>query len=307
MLAIQKNNSIVSLQNLAKPTIKNDNDVLVRIIISGLCRTDLYVAKGLIKSSKEKLVLGHEFSGVVEAIGDSVTKIKVGDRVSVMPTIPCGDCRECESGFYESCPNTLMLGQDLDGAFAEFIVVNQHAVFKLLDGISFQMGAYIEPLAASCSVLRAGILPHQRGLIYGDNRIAQLTHLILLEYGFSNTIIFTGDINELQKNEYDFVIETVASSEIVSGLMKILKPKGIFVIKSRIYSPVAFPFIDIVRKEIVLKGTNYMPFDETIKFVASIKNKSRIESLWNEPSLLKDFQAVFDKNESKKQFFNISE
>ena len=106
MKAIVKNAGAVSLGIIENPTVERDDDVVVRVRSAGLCRTDVYVADGVIRT-RDPLVLGHEFSGVVEAVGASVSRAKAGDRVAVFPVIACGACRECRSGRANLCQRTL--------------------------------------------------------------------------------------------------------------------------------------------------------------------------------------------------------
>ena len=174
MKAIVKNAGAVSLGIIENPTVERDDDVVVRVRSAGLCRTDVYVADGVIRT-RDPLVLGHEFSGVVEAVGASVSRAKAGDRVAVFPVIACGACRECRSGRANLCQRTSMLGLESDGAFAELVKIPERAVYPMPDALPFRHGAYAEPVAASLAVLKSGIRPEEKGLVYGDNRIAELT------------------------------------------------------------------------------------------------------------------------------------
>jgi L-iditol 2-dehydrogenase len=108
MKAIVKNGKTVSLGTVENPMVERDDDVVVRVRSAGLCRTDVFVADGVIRT-RDPLVLGHEFSGVVEAVGAGVSRAKAGDRVAVFPVIACGACRECRSGRADLCQLTSML------------------------------------------------------------------------------------------------------------------------------------------------------------------------------------------------------
>src|SRR5947207_1873518 len=87
------------------------SEVQVRVEAAGVCRTDVLVARGGLPSA-DPVTLGHEFSGVVTAVGDGVTNVRRGDRVAVLPLIPCGRCAVCEGGDSINCPRRRMLGVD---------------------------------------------------------------------------------------------------------------------------------------------------------------------------------------------------
>src|SRR5262245_28923258 len=96
MTALVRHGSWVGLRQLPRPR-PGDGEVLVRVVVAGICRTDLHVAAGLLPAA-DPVVLGHEFAGVVEAAGSRVEGLRRGDRVAVMPVLPCGACPPCRAG-----------------------------------------------------------------------------------------------------------------------------------------------------------------------------------------------------------------
>ncbi len=145
MKAIVKDSKGVGLRDFPKPNILNPNDILIKIALCGLCRTDLNVANGKIKCH-EPLVLGHEFSGSIEAIGATVRGFDLGDRVAVMPILFCEDCSECQLNRHSTCTNATMLGMHHHGAFAEYIAVPSKSVYKIPETLSYKKAAYLEPI-----------------------------------------------------------------------------------------------------------------------------------------------------------------
>jgi propanol-preferring alcohol dehydrogenase len=114
-----------------------DDNVLVKVEACGVCHSDLHVVDGLIsdRSIRLPITLGHEVAGKVEAKGRSVTEFEVGDRVVVYPSIGCGVCRFCEAGLDNLCGKAKLLGLDIDGGYAEYVVVpNQRYIVKY-DGL----------------------------------------------------------------------------------------------------------------------------------------------------------------------------
>ena len=196
MKALIKNGKNVAVKVVPELQISKSNEVKIKVIYAGICRTDIYVAQGKIDSISP-LILGHEFSGIVTDLGTQVTKFELGDRVTVNPVITEqeGKC-------------STFLGIDRQGAFAEYVIVPEEFVYKLPDHVDFKEGAYTEPIAAALAIFNADIKPEQTGLIYGSNRIAKLTSRILQIYGFDNIDIYdTSQGKILKENYYDYIIE----------------------------------------------------------------------------------------------------
>lgn len=300
MRALVKSASGVSVENLPLPKISAPDEVLIRVSLAGLCRTDMKVAEGRVKS-KIPVVLGHEFSGVVEELGSNVTTLKKGDRVAVMPLFAVNNTA-LKNGLPSYAAST-MLGMDHDGAFAEFVAVPAHAVFRLPDSISFMTGAYMEPVAASMAVLNADIHPNQKGLIYGDNRISRLTERVLKAKGFKDITVCGEDCN-LPDNTFDFIVEILATSETLKNMVRMLKPGGLIVLKSRQHVPVEVNINALVMKDIRMQAVSYGSFTESIDFVAS--GKLKVDDLLGDVYPLEKWREVFaeaHKSESLKIFF----
>lgn len=304
MRAIIKDTDGTTLKDTPIPNVQSGNDVVIKVAYAGLCRTDIYAADGLIDTRGTR-ILGHEFSGVITDIGVQVTQFKLGDRVTVMPVMPCGKCALCEHGHDDLCQDTQMLGLEYDGAFAEYIRVPEKFVYKLPDAVSFKQGAYSEPLAASLSVLKSGIQAGQKGLILGDNRFGQLIARILKVHGFNDVTIH--DVNSAvvpPSNTYDFVIETVATEAVMMQAFTAAKPKGVIILKSRKHDPIGINFNLAVRKELKIQAVNYADFDETLALLA--RPDFSVDDLFGNCYPLDDFQSVFETakhSENLKIFF----
>lgn len=306
MRALIKGQTAVEIRNIARPPLRSKNDVLIRVELAGLCRTDVFVAEGKIKG-KDDLVLGHEFSGIIEEAGIAANDFKIGDKVTVMPVMPCGSCQFCTSNDPDKCQNTTMLGIDHDGAFAEYISVPASAVYKLPDTISFKQGAYSEPVAASLSVMKAGISPEQKGMIYGDNRFSHLIARILRAYHFKDLTIYDQNSkNALEENAYDFVIETIADVKVMEDIFYAIKPSGKVVLKSRKHDPIGINFSTAIKKEITLSAVNYGDFKEAIQLMAD--GRLQVDDLLGDVHELEEFETVFERSkthENKKVFFKL--
>jgi propanol-preferring alcohol dehydrogenase len=107
-------------------------EVRVRVSLCGICRTDLHIAEGDLPAGKDRLVLGHEIIGVVDAVGENVTRVRLGEKVGVTWLgRTCGECKHCRAGRENYCADFLATGRDLDGGFAEYVVAHEDAVFGL--------------------------------------------------------------------------------------------------------------------------------------------------------------------------------
>lgn len=304
MKALIKSNQAVGVREVARPILRTASDILICVKLAGLCRTDVFVAEGKIPC-KQDVVLGHEFAGLVEQVGHDAGDFRPGDRVTVMPVMPCGSCAFCSSGREEKCQNTSMLGIDHDGAFAEYISVPAKAVYKLPEGLSYKHGAYSEPVAAALSVIKSGIAPEQKGLIYGDNRFSHLINRILAAYGFKDITIYNPAADgSLEENAYDFAVETLASDDVMNDIFRAVAPGGKVVIKSRKHDPVGINFNTAVRKEITLSAVNYGDFREAVTLMAD--GRLQVDDLLGDIYALEDFEKVFERSkthETTKIFF----
>jgi L-iditol 2-dehydrogenase len=304
MKALIKNGSGVHVEKTGNPGLTGPKDVLVRIALTGLCRTDIYVADGLIPS-KNPLILGHEFSGVVEKVGSEVERVDQGMRVTAMPLLPRGDIR-LPNGL-PSYSGAKMLGVDDDGAFGEFVVVPEHAVYKLPDGVSLMHGAYMEPVAASLAVLNVGLDKSKKGLIFGDNRISRLTQRIMLAAGFSDVDICEAD-EDLADDTYDFIVETLVNTKTIAKMVRAIKPGGRIVLKSRQHVPVSIVVNQLVMKDVSLESVSYGDFQAGIDLVAS--GKLHVADLFGDVFGLDRFEGVFAaarKGESRKLFLSAAD
>lgn len=305
MKALVKSNGSVAVTSIPEPRLSGDYDVIVQVMLAGLCRTDLYAAEGKIPTATS-LVLGHEFSGLVTAVGPQTEGIKPGNRVAVNPLFPCFDCRQCLSGKTLSCQRSQFLGVDRDGCFAQFIKVPSHAVCSLPEATSFMAAAYAEPVAASLAVMKSGISQQQIGLIYGNNRFAQLMHKILSLKGFKNIAIYDplAQGSTLEESAYDFVIETMVTTDALKNMIEAVQPGGKIVLKSRQHEPIMLKMNEVIKKEPVLHVVNYGSFTEAIELLAT--NQIVIEDLVDGVFKLEDFEEVIKRakcREALKPFF----
>ncbi len=137
-------------------------DALIRVRACGVCRTDLHVVDGELPDIRVPIVPGHEIVGTVEALGDGVEDLAIGDRVGV-PWLgfSCGKCERCRTGHENLCPFARFTGYQIDGGYAEYTVANSRFTFKLPDGYSD---------AEAAPLLCAGLIGYRAYTFAGDAR-----------------------------------------------------------------------------------------------------------------------------------------
>jgi alcohol dehydrogenase, propanol-preferring len=119
------------VEQVPRPTF-GDEDILISVAACGLCHSDLhYIDHGTKTFKSPPLILGHETSGTVAAVGAAVTGFQTGDRVLVPPVLPCGKCRTCRAGRANACEQVRMFGNDVDGAFAQYLAAPAAECFSL--------------------------------------------------------------------------------------------------------------------------------------------------------------------------------
>jgi len=136
------------VMEIEKPIPKAD-EVLVKVMACGICGTDVHIFcgdKGCFPTPSGT-VLGHEFAGIVEAVGEQVTGIEKGDRVCVDPNKLCNECYYCKSGIGHFCEEMTGIGTGVHGGFAEYCVVPKSQVYKIADTTSYEAAAMTEPVA----------------------------------------------------------------------------------------------------------------------------------------------------------------
>lgn len=174
----------VRIENLPGPPAPPKGQVQVEVLWCGICGTDLheylggplYIPAGAphpLTGVQAPVVIGHEFSGRVIALGPDVNGFAIGDRIAVCPIIGCGGCRWCQSGSMAQCHKVAFVGTSWHGGgFAERLNVFAYQCCRLPDSISDEAGALVEPFSSTVrAMLRAGVGPSDRVAVVGAGPI----------------------------------------------------------------------------------------------------------------------------------------
>lgn len=228
----------IRYDEIEKPSPKA-GQVLIKVKYTGICGSDIPRVNGDACHFFPN-VLGHEFSGVIEELGEGVSSLKVGDRVAGVPLVPCMKCEDCLKGNYSLCKHYSFIGSREYGSFAEYVVVPEKNAVKFDDEVSFEQGAFFEPATVALHGLQR--LNYQGGksvAILGGGTIGLFTMQWAKIYGAKEVVVFdiseerlelakalgaTGVINTLEADfikkakeltggkGYDFVYETAGNT-----------------------------------------------------------------------------------------------
>jgi L-iditol 2-dehydrogenase len=162
------------------------NQVKIKVAYTGICGTDIHTFTGQYKNSQTPVVLGHEFSGIVVEVGEDVTKIKVGDKVTSETTfVTCGECDYCLEKDYNLCAHRKGIGTQINGSFAEYVISREESVHVLPDAVDLKAAALTEPLACCvhAALEKTVVKKEDKVLIFGPGPIGLLQAQVVKAQG----------------------------------------------------------------------------------------------------------------------------
>lgn len=179
----------IRYEDIEKPKAE-PGKVVVKVKYTGICGSDIPRVNGDACHYYPN-VLGHEFSGVIDEIGEGVTSVKVGDKVAGMPLVPCMKCPDCQRGDYSLCKHYSFIGSREFGSFAEYVAVPEKNVVKVPDEVSFIQGAFFEPATVALHGLeRADYKGGKTVAILGGGTIGMMTMQWAKIFGAKKTVVF---------------------------------------------------------------------------------------------------------------------
>ena len=159
-------------------------EVLIKIKRIGICGSDIHVYHGKHPYTSYPVTQGHEVSGEVVAVGEGVTGLAAGDRVTIEPQVTCGECYPCRHGKYNLCENLKVMGFQTTGTASEYFVTDAAKVDKLPADVSYDEAAMIEPLAVTVHAARqAGDVTGKDIVVLGCGPIGILLIEVLKAFG----------------------------------------------------------------------------------------------------------------------------
>jgi L-gulonate 5-dehydrogenase len=305
--------------------------VLVRVKAVGICGTDIHVWRGERSDVALPRVMGHEFSGVVEADAGSFRK---GDKVVVDPVVSCGTCVSCKRGYPNLCSTVKCLGVQVEGAFCDLISIPENKVYRFPEvlsnsgkdspetsSLSFVQASMIEPYSIASEVIFRGTpAAGEKALVFGAGPIGigileglklkglsvMVTDLVdsrlakARELGADVTV--NGGTEDLSKAVLrftedfglDFTVDAVGSPKIMENAVEMAAPGGRVVVLGFNPTPAQLPELLLVRKELKVIGTrmNCNRFPEVIEWFG--KKQVHPDAVLSAVYPLEDIQKAFE-------------
>lgn len=247
---------------------------IVKVKASGICSSD--IARIFIKGTYHfPTIPGHEFSGIVESVGDVKDRSLIGMHVGVFPLIPCKNCSQCMEKHYEMCSDYDYLGSRRDGGFAEYVAVPTWNLIMLDDDVSFIEAAMLEPLSVAFHAVKlSGVGAGQTIGIIGTGMIGIAAGQWAKKMG-ANEVTIVGR-NEIKRSlvekcglkyvvctdtdsigQFDIILEAVGSNDAIDLAVWGAKPGGVVILMGNPAGNIQFSqntYWRILRKQLVLKG-----------------------------------------------------
>lgn len=203
-------------------------EVLIHVKATGICGSDIPRVNST-AAHYYPIILGHEFSGIVTEIGENVTNVKVGDRVTVAPLIPCMECDDCQKGNFSLCKHYKFIGSSLFGSFADYVKAPAMNVVKFDESVGFIQSAFFEPATVALHGIKcAGYHGGENVAILGGGTVGLFTMQWAKILGARKVVVFdinNGRLDLAKRLGADVCINTTAP-DFLEKAMEITNGKG---------------------------------------------------------------------------------
>ncbi|GHA83338.1 Zn-dependent oxidoreductase [Modicisalibacter luteus] len=276
-----------------------NGEVLVRVAFAGICGSDMHIIHGDNAFVRFPRITGHEFAGVIEAVGESVEGVAVGERVCIDPVINCGECYPCRIGRPNVCTRLEVIGVHRNGGFEEHVSVPAANVHRLPENVSLDQAALVEPYTIAANVLER-MQPHEGDglLIFGAGVIGLTILQVARAQGLSDITVCDVIDTRLetarelgashtvngQKEDVEAVmaertggegVPLIADAACVPSLfpsiVRMASPAGRIGLLGFNATPSDLVQLEVIKKELTLVGSrlNNRKFPEVIEMLAS--------------------------------------
>jgi threonine 3-dehydrogenase len=316
------------MEDIEKPTVGH-NDVLIKVRRTAICGTDIHIFKWddwARATIPVPMAVGHEFSGEIVDMGEEVRGFEVGDRVSAEGHITCGVCRNCRAGRRHLCMNTVGVGVNRPGAFAEYLSVPAFNVFKLPDAITDDMAAILDPLGNATHTALSFDLVGEDILITGAGpigimavaiaRYAGARHVVITDVndyrlGLAQQMGATRAINVTQHTiddtmkdlgmveGFDVGMEMSGNAQAFRDMLRTMHHGGKVAILGIPPGDMAIDWIHVIFKGLVLKGFYGREMFETwYKMRSMLQSGLNMQPIITHHFDVEEFQPAFELMES---------
>lgn len=307
------------------------NDVLIKIKKTAICGTDMHIYhwdEWAQKTIPVPMTVGHEFVGEIAEIGPEVSGFNLGDRVSGEGHITCGHCRNCRAGRRHLCRETVGVGVNRTGAFAEYLVIPASNAFKIPDGVSDDMAAILDPFGNAVHTALSFDLVGEDVLITGAGPIGAMAAAICRHVGARNVVIT--DVNDYRLSlakelgatrtvnvsketlsdvmqdlgmteGFDVGLEMSGNGQAFSSMLEVLNHGGNIAMLGIPSKDTVIDWNQVIFKGLNIKGIYGREMFETwYKMVAMLQSGLDISPIITHHFNINDFQAGFDAMASGK-------
>lgn len=329
-LVLKEYNKLV-YEEVPKPDC-GPGDLLVRVMACAICGSDVQGMDGSTGRRQPPIIMGHEASGVVEAMGSDVKGFQVGDGITFDSTIFCGECYFCRKGQVNLCDHRRVLGVSCDeyhqnGALAEYVTIPARIAYLLPKEVSFEQAAMVEPVSIAVhAVSLCPIAPNDTALVVGAGMIGLFIIQVLRIMGCGQIIAVDLDetkfdlarqfgataclnagnenLNEeilaLTKGRgADVAFEVVGISPTVKTAIQGLRKGGSLVLVGNLQAQVDFPLQSVVTRQISVFGSCASSGEYPICLDLIASGKVNVDDLISASAPLKEgaswFQRLYDK------------
>jgi len=265
MRALRVDRSSTNLCEVPIPAA--DGEARVRVTHSGICNTDLELARGYMGF---RGTIGHEFVGVVDDLGSAPTTLRLGQRVVGEINAGCGTCALCATGDSRHCATRTVLGiVARDGAHADYLTLPARNLVLVPDSVGDLAAVFVEPLAAACGVLeRCPLTTSDRVAVIGDGKLGLLIAMALQATGHAPVLVGKHAAKlaiaaargiattiETPARGFDVVVEASGSAAGFARALDLLRPQGALVLKSTFHGTTPIDASRLVVDEIRVIGS----------------------------------------------------
>lgn len=306
MKAISIKNGKICVSDLTIPQ-PGPNSVVVKVKACGLCGSDVQKIKKLAYDKGTlNYILGHEVSGIIHLIkSTNIRGLSIGERVVIQPIIGCDKCDFCRTGNIQFCENSILIGKNCNGGFAEYVIVPQQSLHKLPERIDFDVACLVDGIAVGVHALSiAGLIEGKSVAIVGNGALGWILS-ILARYRDARKIVLFGksddDITYKEYyNSFDVVFEAVGrqNHETLNRCIDIVKIKGKIIVLG-VYPAnflLSMKIRPLLYKEVILSGSN--------SFAVNNKINEFCEALKILDNHIDDFRKIIRHNIPLSQFEN---
>ncbi len=330
-LVLEEYNRFV-YKDVVKP-VANDDEVLVEIKAAGICGSDVHGKDGSTGRRIPPIIMGHEASGVIIETGKNVTGWNIGDRVTFDSTIYKLDDWYTRKGHYNLSDNRMVLGVSCNefrrnGAFAQYITIPGHILYRIPNNVSFEQAAMVEPVAVALHAINlSGVKINDTAVVFGSGLIGLFIIRLLKQAGCNviavdvlqekldmaknsgasvilnaNTDNVPLEIRKLTQNRgADFAFEAVGISATIKSAIESLRKGATLILVGNLSPSVELPLQKVVTQEITVRGSCAINGEYPAVLDLISKGEISVDSMISVVAPLAEGALYFDKLYKKEQ------